>query len=168
MEGLLAGPFWIALLVLFLGAMVRGQATYWLARVVTEQALARTHPVDGWRAGLHDWLQGEGPQRGRAAIEKWGLVMIPLCYLTVGFQTLVIAAAGVMRIRWPVFTLVQIPGAVAWGLLYATIGFAMWGALLAAIAGSPLALAGLLAILLVIGVTIVLAHRKKQDRTTEV
>nr|WP_281497193.1 VTT domain-containing protein [Ornithinimicrobium sp. F0845] len=165
---MLDGPFWIALLVLFLGAMVRGQATYWLARVVTEQALAHTHPVQGWRASVHDWLQGEGPQRGRAAIEKWGLVMIPLCYLTVGFQTLVIAAAGMLRIRWPLFTLVQIPGAVAWGLLYATIGFAMWGAALAAIAGSPLALAGLLAILLVVVVTMVLAHRRKQDRPTDV
>lgn len=165
MEGLLAGPFWIALLVLFLGAMVRGQATYWLARAVTEQALARTHPVEGWRASVHAWLQGEGPQRGREAIERWGLVMIPLCYLTVGFQTLVIAAAGMLRIRWVVFTIVQVPGAVAWGLLYATIGFAMWGAALAAIAGSPLALAGLAAILLVVGVTVVLSHRRKRDRT---
>lgn len=165
MEGLLDGPFWIALAVLFLGAMVRGQATYWLARVVTEQALARTHPVQGWRATVHGWLQGEGPQRGRDAIERWGLVMIPICYLTVGFQTLVIAAAGMLRIRWVVFSIVQIPGAVAWGLLYATIGFAMWGAALAAIAGSPLALAGIVAILLVVGTTIVLSHRRKRLQT---
>ncbi|WP_109471192.1 DedA family protein [Ornithinimicrobium cavernae] len=165
MDQLLDGPFWIALGVLTLGAMARGQATYWIARVVTEQALARTHPVEGWRAGVHDWLQGEGPQRGREAIEKWGLVMIPLCYLTIGFQTLVIAAAGMLRIRWLLFTLVQVPGALAWGLIYATIGFAVWGAALAAIAGSPLALAGVVAILLVVGTTMVLAHRRKQDRT---
>lgn len=165
MERLLDGPFWIALTVLFLGAMTRGQATYWVARIVTEQALQRTHPVEGWKARVHDWLQGEGTQRGRAALEKWGLVMIPLCYLTVGFQTLVISAAGMLRIRWLVFTLVQIPGAVAWGLIYATIGFAVWGAALAALAGSPLALAGLVAILLVVCCTIVLSHRRRRDRT---
>lgn len=163
MDGLLEGPFWIALTVLSLGAMVRGQSTYWVARVVTEQALRRTHPVEGWKARVHDWLQGEGTQRGRDAIHRWGLVMIPLCYLTVGFQTLVIAAAGMLRIRWVVFTLVQLPGAVAWGLIYATIGFAVWGAALAAIAGSPLALAGLAAILLIVGTTIVLAHRRRRD-----
>lgn len=163
MDWLLDGPFWIALGGLFLIGMARGQGTYWVARVVTEQALRRTHPVEGWKARVHDWLQGEGTQRGRDAIHRWGLVMIPLCYLTVGFQTLVLAAAGMLRIRWVVFTLVQIPGAVAWGLIYATIGFAVWGAALAAIAGSPLALAGLAAILLIVGTTIVLAHRRRRD-----
>lgn len=161
MDWLTEGPFWIALTGLFLIGMARGQGTYWIARVVTEQTLRRTHPVEGWRAGVHQWLQGEGTARGRQAIERWGLVMIPLCYLTVGFQTLVLAAAGLLRIRWPIFTLVQIPGALAWALLYATIGFAMWEAALAAVAGSPLALAGLIAILLVVGVTIVLSHRRK-------
>lgn len=165
MDTILNGPFWIALTALSLIAMARGQATYWIARVVTEQTLARTHPVDGWRASVHAWLQGEGPQRGRAAIQRWGLAMIPVCYLTVGFQTLVLAGAGMLRLPWQVFTLVQIPGAVAWGLIYATIGFAMWGAVLSAAAGSPLALAGLLGILLVVGVTMVLAHRKRQERT---
>lgn len=162
MERLLEGPFWIALVVLFLGAMARGQATYWVARVVTEQTLARTHPIEGWMAQVHTWLQGEGTQRGRDALERWGLVMIPLCYLTVGFQTLVIASAGMLRIGWPIFTLVQIPGALAWGLIYATIGFAVWGAAIAAFAGSPLALLGLIAILLVVGLTIVLSHRRRR------
>ena len=153
-------PFWIALTGLFIIAMARGQGTYWIARVVTEQTLRHTHPAEGWRAGVHHWLQGEGTARGRQAIERWGLVMVPLCYLTVGFQTLVLAAAGMLRISWPTFTLVQAPGALAWALLYATIGFAVWEAALAALAGSPLALAGLTGILLVVGVTILLSHRR--------
>lgn len=164
MDWLTEGPFWIALSGLFLIGVARGQGTYWIARVVTEQTLRRTHPVEGWRASVHQWLQGEGTARGRQAIERWGLVMIPLCYLTVGFQTLVLAAAGLLRISWPVFTLVQIPGALAWALLYATIGFAMWEAALAAVAGSPLALAGLIGILLVVAVTIVLSHRRRDAR----
>lgn len=164
MERILENPFPVALTLLALIAFARGQATYWIARVVTEQTLARTHPVEGWRAGVHDWLQDQGPQRGRQVVQRGGLVMIPLCYLTLGFQTLVLAGAGMLRISWPVFTLVQIPGALVWGLIYATIGFAVWGAALAALAGSPLALAGLIAILLLIVTTLVLAHRRKQDR----
>lgn len=77
-----------------------------------------------------------------------------------------ISAAGMLRIRWLVFTVVQIPGALAWGLIYATIGFAVWGAALAALAGSPLALAGLAALALVVGCTIVLSHRRRRDRAT--
>lgn len=165
MDWLTQAPFWIALTSLFLIAMARGQATYWAARVVTEQTLAHTHPVDGWRASVHQWLQGEGTARGRRALQRWGLVMVPLCYLTVGFQTLVLAAAGMLRIRWPIFTLVQAPGALAWALLYATIGFAIWEATLAALAGSPLALAGLAGILLVVTVTVVLSHRRAGGRT---
>jgi membrane protein DedA with SNARE-associated domain len=149
---------------LFVIAMARGQGTYWIARAVTEQALRRTHPVAGWRASVHQWLQGEGTARGREAIERWGLVMIPVCYLTVGFQTLVLAAAGMLRIGWPVFTLAQVPGALAWALIYSTIGFAMWQASLAAAAGNPLGLAGLIAILLVVGLTVVLSHRRKDEK----
>ena len=164
MDWLNQGPFWIALTGLFLIATARGQATYWIARVVTEQALRRTHPVEGWRAGVHQWLQGEGTARGRQAIERWGLVMIPVCYLTIGFQTLVLAAAGMLRISWLTFSLVQAPGALAWALIYATIGFAIWEAALTAAAGNPLTLAGLLAILVVVGVTIVLSHRRKDAK----
>lgn len=165
MGWLTEGPFWIALTGLFLIAMARGQGTYWIARVVTEQALRRTHPVEGWRARVHTWLQGEGPARGRAAIHRWGLVAVPLCYLTVGFQTLVLAGAGMLRIGWVRFTLAQIPGALAWGLIYATIGFAVWAAALNAVAGSPLALAGLLAILLVVATTVAVSHRRRRTRT---
>ncbi|HLS46558.1 MAG TPA: VTT domain-containing protein [Ornithinicoccus sp.] len=164
MDWLNQGPFWIALTGLFLIATARGQATYWIARVVTEQALRRTHPIEGWRAGVHQWLQGEGTARGRQAIERWGLVMIPVCYLTIGFQTLVLAAAGMLRISWLTFSLVQVPGALAWALIYATIGFAIWAAALTAAAGNPLTLAGLLAILVVVGVTIVLSHRRKDEK----
>lgn len=142
--------FWLTFAALFVVAMGRGQATYWVARVVTEQTLAHTHPTAGWRASVHHWLQGEGLARGRRAIERWGLAMVPLCYLTVGFQTMVLAAAGVMRIAWPWFTLAQLPGAAAWATIYATIGFAVWQAGLAAAAGSPWSLAGLVAIAVVL------------------
>lgn len=153
-------PFWIAFGALFLGAMLRGQGTYWIARVVTQQALSRTSPTGGWRAAVHQWLQGEGLARGRRSIERWGLLVIPLCYLTVGFQTLVLAAAGVMRIGWIRFTLAQVPGALAWALIYATVGFAAWEAGVAAAAGSPWAALGL-AVIVALVVGLVLTGRAR-------
>jgi len=148
-------PFWVALLGLSAIAMARGQATYWIARLVTEQALRRVRPAQGWQARVHAWLQGEGIAHGRRSIERWGLVVVPLCYLTVGFQTVVLAAAGVLRIAWLRFSLAQLPGALAWGLIYTTIGFAAWEAILLAAAGSPWALAGLIALLVVLAATLV-------------
>lgn len=168
--GATGGFFWegrgflVAFLFLMLVAMLRGQATYWLARLVTEQTLARTAPTSGWRAGVHAWLRGEGVARGRASLQRWGLVMIPVCYLTVGFQTLVLAAAGMIRISWLPFTVAQLPGAAAWGLIYSTIGFAVWGAMLAALAGEPLAVAALAAVVLVVATTLVLRRRRGNGR----
>ncbi|MBW8173861.1 hypothetical protein K0651_12460 [Ornithinimicrobium sp. Arc0846-15] len=149
--------------VLFMVAILRGQATYWIARSITEQALRHTAPPEGWRADVHAWLQGEGLSRGRALIQRWGLVAVPLCYLTVGFQTLVLAAAGVMRLRWAWFTLVQVPGSIAWATIYTTIGFAVWRAGLAAAAGSPWGIAVVLVIVVVLIATGV-THRVKKSR----
>ncbi|MGC5584630.1 DedA family protein [Ornithinimicrobium sp. W1679] len=159
--------FLVAYLFLFAVAMLRGQATYWLARVVTEQTLRRTRPTEGWKAGVHRWLRGDGVARGRSSIQRWGLVTIPLAYLTVGFQTMVLAAAGMLRIAWPVFTLVQVPGALAWAGIYSTIGFALWGATIAAMAGQPLALAALLALVVVVGTTLAV-RRRRRDATPAV
>lgn len=156
-------PFWLALLGLTAVAMGRGQATYWVARLVTEQALRRVKPAQGWQARVHAWLQGEQIAHGRRSIERWGLVVVPLCYLTVGFQTVVLAAAGVLRITWLRFTLAQVPGALAWGLIYTTIGFAAWEAVLLAAAGSPWALAGLVALVLVLVATLV-SRRSRAGR----
>lgn len=161
------GFFWeeqgfvLAFLFLMVVALLRGQATYWVARVVTEQTLRHTAPTTGWRAGVHAWLRGEGVARGRASLQRWGLVMVPLAYLTVGFQTLVLAAAGMIRLPWVRFTLAQLPGAAAWGLIYSTIGFAVWGAAIAALAGQPLAVAALLAVVLVVAATFALRRRRQ-------
>ncbi|MGB3257507.1 MAG: hypothetical protein WBA72_05915 [Ornithinimicrobium sp.] len=157
--------FVITFFVLFAIAMGRGQLTYWIARLATEGTLARTHPDQGWRARVHAWLQGEGLARGRRSLTRWGLIVVPLCYLTVGFQTLVLAAAGVMRIRWSWFTAAQLPGAAAWALIYSTIGFAVWQAGLAAAAGSPLALAAFGSIAIVYAATLISRRVRARRRS---
>ncbi|KAE8763113.1 DedA family protein [Georgenia thermotolerans] len=154
-------PFWLVFVFLYLGATLRGQGTYWLGRVVTEQALRRTRPTGGWRLRAHAWLQGEGTERGIAAIRRWGLVVVPFSYLTVGFQTMVNAGAGVLRISWPRYSLVQVPGALAWAAIYSTIGFAVWEAALAAAAGSPWGLAGIAALAVVVVATVLVRRRHR-------
>ncbi|MFD1505294.1 hypothetical protein FE374_09210 [Georgenia yuyongxinii] len=160
---LTAWPFWLVFLFLYVGATIRGQTTYWIGRLITEQALRRNHPIGGWRLRAHTWLQGEGTERGIEAIRRWGLAVVPFSYLTVGFQTMVNAGAGVLRIGWPRYSLAQIPGAMAWATIYSTIGFAVWEAALAAAAGSPWGLAGIVALAVVI-VASVLVRRRRGSR----
>lgn len=155
-------PFWVAFVVLFLGAMARGQMVYWVGRVATEQTLRRTHPQQGWKRRMHDWLEAGGAEPGVRALRRWGLGMVPLCYLTVGFQSMVQAAAGILRIELWKYVLAQIPGALAWATIYATIGFAAWEAVMAAAAGSPLGLAAILAVTVVIVLTVVFMRRRRR------
>ncbi len=145
-------PFAAVFAFMFTLAMLRGQGTYWLARVVTQQAVLRGEPTSGWRGRMAVWLQGKDVGRGAEMVRRIGLVAIPLSYLTVGFQTLVLAGAGVLGIRAFPFVLAQLPGALAWATIYSTVGWAVWGAAVAAFAGSPwalLAIAGFVLVLLV-------------------
>ncbi|TNC17101.1 hypothetical protein FHE66_12040 [Georgenia sp. 311] len=161
-EFLSGWPFWLVFGFLFLGAMLRGQGIYWLGRLATDQALRRTHPEGGWRLRAHRALSGEGAQRGVAAVRTWGLVIVPLAYLTVGFQSMVMLGAGILRIGWPRFTLAQVPGSLAWAGIYSTIGFAVWSAAIAAAAGSPAGIAALVA--LVAGIVLLLVLRRRRAR----
>lgn len=162
-EFLSGWPFWLVFGFLLFGAMLRGQGIYWLGRIATVQALRRTHPTGGWRLRAHRVLSGEGAQRGVAAIRKWGLVIVPLAYLTVGFQSMVMLGAGILRIGWLRFTLAQVPGAVAWAAIYSTIGFAVWSAAIAAAAGSPAGIAVLVGLVLAVVAVVVLRRRRARE-----
>ncbi len=148
-------PIGLVFAILYVVATARGQGTYWLARVVSTKALERSEqhaPSTRW-AAFGRWLDGEGVGRGARSLQRWGVIAVPISYLTVGFQTLVLAAAGVLRVPWLRFSVAQVPGALGWALIYSTIGWAAWEAALAALAGQPLALAGVLAVLVVVVAT---------------
>lgn len=158
-------PFVGVFAFMFTLGMLRGQATYWLARTITQKTLLRSEASDGWRGRAASWLSGKDVNRGAETIRRIGLVAIPLAYLTIGFQTLVLAGAGVLRIRPIAFTLVQIPGALAWATIYSTIGWAVWGAAVSAFAGSPMGLLGVVLIALV-GFITWTVHRRWRNRST--
>ncbi len=142
-------PSWIEsgpLLIGFLFVVVfcRAQGTYWLARTVPEVAARR-----GNGGRFARWFNGPTPRKGAALLERWGLLIIPLCFLTVGVQTAVLAGAGLVRMDWRRFTLAMLPGAIAWALLYGLGLLAVWTAAVTALAGNPWAYVALVALVFV-------------------
>lgn len=155
------GPFVAVYLFLLMVVFLRAQGTYWLGRWATSLALRHVKPQDGWRKRAIDWLNSPAAMQGTSSIHRWGLPIIPFSFLTVGFQTVVNAGAGLLRLAWWKYTLAMIPGCLAWALIYSTIGFAVWEAAIAAAAGSPYGIAGMIAILVVVVATVVIRRRKR-------
>lgn len=164
MEFLSDGPIWLLFPFLTVVVFLRAQGTYWLGRWATSLAIRRITPAEGWRTRLLAWLDGDATDQGVAAIHRWGVAVIPFSFLTVGFQTMVNAGAGILRMPWWRYTLAMIPGCLAWATIYSTIGFAVWGAVLAAAAGSPWGIAGMVATAIIVMATVVVRRRRATTR----
>ncbi len=119
-------------LFLFAVVLLRAQATYWLGRLAAKGASSAA-AASGWRGRVGRWFDGPVPRKGADLLDRWGMVVIPLSFLTVGVQTAVNAAAGLVRMRWGVYTLAMVPGCVLWALLYGFGIYAVWTALTASV-----------------------------------
>ncbi len=110
----------------------RAQGTYWVGRLARRgtEAVARGD-ASPRLTRLATRFSGAGMDRARAFLERWGFVGIPASFLTIGFQTLVNAAAGFTRMRWDLYTIAMIPGCVVWAALYATAGLSIYRAFVA-------------------------------------
>lgn len=132
------GPWWGIFLFLCGVVFFRAQGTYFVGRWLRGKATAPLHdaaghaddvpPVGGLRQRLARRLSGPGWTKAQRFLDRWGFVGIPLSFLTVGFQTLVNAAAGFTRMRWDLYTLSMIPGCLAWAAVYATVGLGLFEA----------------------------------------
>ncbi|GAA3807718.1 DedA family protein [Cellulomonas soli] len=149
------------LAALFLIVLARSHGTYWLARAVTRVGTSGRGPA-WWRALLvraDGWSATPGARRGRALVHRWGPVAVTAAYVTVGLQTAVMLAAGLLRMPYLRFTLASLPGAAAWAVIWGTVGLgAVWGAVRLA-AASPWALA---VVLLAVAVGVVLRWRTRR------
>lgn len=149
-------PFWPVYLLFVAGAALRSQATYWAGRGIALGVLRSR-----WAGGL------EHPKVRRAttAIERWGMPVIPLSFLTVGFQSAVHAAAGLLRLAWPRYTLWAVPGYLLWALLWAGGGMTAVAGAAALAAESPWAAVALaLAVALAVAVVVVRRRRSAASR----
>lgn len=164
-------PLGVAIAGLFVIVMARSHATYWAGRGVVRgaQAVDEHEGAPSWWHSsvkrLEAWSGTPSAQRGLDVVRRWGPIAVTLAYLTVGLQTAIIAAAGLVRMPYLRFTIASIPGAIAWAVIWATIGFgALWAAL-ALFARSPWALAG--AVLVVVAVTGWLLRRRAERHSAE-
>ena len=150
------GPFALVYGFLLVVVFLRAQATYWVGRAVAAGTL---------RSRWAEHVDGPRTRRAIASIDRWGLPIIPLSFLTIGFQTAVNAGAGVIRMRWPRYTLAMIPGCLVWAAVYALGGLAAFEAAASLAARSPWALAGAV-VLLVLAVTalVLRTRRHRQER----
>lgn len=156
--GLADFPFAIAVIALFCIVLLRAQATYWLGRAVAAGATTR--------ASVRRVTEGPGAVRAIALLHRWGPIAVTLSFFTVGLQTLVNAAAGLVRMPWLRYTLFMIPGCVAWAFIYATIGLAAFLAVVSAGAGSPWGIAATAAFV-GLGVAAVVLYRRRRTTTQE-
>lgn len=124
------------ILFLFIVVFCRAQGTYWLARLVVSGAFAG-RGKSKVLSKIANFFEGPIPKKGTKIVEHWGAAFIPLCFLTVGLQTAVLAGAGILRMSWPRFTLAMLPGCVAWALLYGFGLMAVWLTILGAVFGNP-------------------------------
>jgi membrane protein DedA with SNARE-associated domain len=144
-------PFAITFAVLFVIVLLRAQATYWLGRGVTAGV-------------LHTRFAGKitGPRTTKAIarLNRWGLPLVTVSFLTIGLQTVINGAAGLIRMPWIRYTIAMLIGCVAWALIYATVGIAAFEGALALAAHSPWALVVALAVAIGVVVAIIVVRRR--------
>lgn len=135
------------------GAAVRSQMTYWLGRGIARGVESR------WE----DLLSRPAMLRATEAIRRRGMPVVPLSFGTVGFQTAVNAAAGVLRIPWLTYTLWAVPGWFLWSAIWMGGGLAAVIGAVALAAQSPWALVGAL---LLVGATVGAVVRRRRQRVS--
>ncbi|GAA1995449.1 membrane protein DedA with SNARE-associated domain [Nakamurella flavida] len=136
-------PLPLVFAVLLAIVLARAQLTYWLGRGALV-GLSRRFPT---------LLTGPRTTRATALIRRFGAPVVTVSFLTIGFQTVANAAAGLVRMPFGRYCLAMVPGCIAWAALYATVGLAVVQTAVALAATSPWAVAGVaVAVLAVLGV----------------
>lgn len=154
MEEIRSWPFLLAFATLYLIVFLRAGGTYLIGR--------------GVAAGtVRDRLDGPKISRAMVQVDRWGPLAVTASFFTVGVQTAVNAAAGLLKMPVSRYLLGLIPGAFVWAAIWSTIGM---GAFLAAVRAGEggrgaWVLLGLVAAVL-IGLAMWLARRRAPERGT--
>lgn len=93
-------PFVAVWVFFFAGALTRGTAFYWLGRGARSA---------GNRA--RRWTDNPNVARAERVVARYGAPVVTLCFLTVGVQSAVLTAAGVLRMPGRQFAPAVVVGA---------------------------------------------------------
>ena len=151
-------PYPVAVVVLFVVALLRAGGTYALGRAA-QQGARRTR--------IAELMARPGFGRVQELIARWGAPVVTLSFLTVGIQTLVNFAAGVTQMPLRRYLPALGFGALLWGFLYATLGLATFSALRQLYAISP-PLAIVIIIALLAGIAGYVGWQVRQRRAEQV
>ena len=135
-------PIEVALAFMWVVGIVRTSIVYALGALAAEGS-AR---LDRIRKAMDSPLY----RKARRLINRWGVIAVPLCFLTVGLQTAVIITTGFTKMplrRWVPAMLV---GTFMWACIYTTIGFAILAALGLEPWMFPLALAIVITVMVIV------------------
>ena len=135
-------PIEVALAFMWVVGIVRTSIVYALGALAAEGG-AR---LDRIRKAMDSPLY----RKARRLINRWGVIAVPLCFLTVGLQTAVIITTGFTKMplrRWVPAMLV---GTFMWACIYTTIGFVILAALGLEPWMFPLALAIVITVMVIV------------------
>ncbi|MDN5727735.1 MAG: VTT domain-containing protein, partial [Propionibacteriales bacterium] len=145
---------------LFVIVMLRANGTYWLGRAARAGA-------DRTRARA--LLSGKGYQRAERLVNRFGAPAVTICFVTIGVQTMINAAAGATRMSLRRYLPAVILGSVIWAMIYATVGFVTFEAFALLWQRSPVVCVVVAVVLLTLLVTYVVraVRRARLDDMTD-
>ena len=135
-------PIEVALAFMWVVGIVRTSIVYALGALAAEGG-AR---LDRIRKAMDSPLY----RKARRLINRWGVIAVPLCFLTVGLQTAVIITTGFTRMPLRRWVPAMLLGTFIWACIYTTIGFAILAALGLEPWMFPLALAIVITVLVIV------------------
>lgn len=113
-------PFPIIVIALYCIVFFRAFGTYWLGRGIA----AGTE-----RTRFSKLMQSAQYLKAVNLINKYGPPAIALCFLTIGFQTVMNLAAGAMRMKLNRYLPGLLIGCLFWALIYASLGYVSFTAI---------------------------------------
>ncbi|MDE3721674.1 VTT domain-containing protein [Nocardiopsis sp. N85] len=150
-------PFWVVYFTLLVVILLRAPATYWIGR--------------GLGAGVNRSRMGTrlGPRLDRAKnlVDRYGAPVVTLSFFTVGMQTAINLAAGVVRMRFPRYFAAVFVGGLAWAGLWGMVIAGIVGTWLTLFLDSPWTAIGVVAVAAALVTVMVLLRRRRASRVAD-
>lgn len=138
MERILELPWIWAFSVLWVAVMFRANLIFWIGRGIA---------AGTGRSRFASLLDSPMYALAQRLAARWGIIVVPLSFLTVGLQSFVQLSAGVSRMPLRRYLPALAVGGVIWAALYSTVGLALFHTWMKA--GGGWALAALVAVIAV-------------------